>query len=163
MVVILAVSDLFSGPIARYSSRLGSIVGEATVAGALANPGHDSIAGDNVQWDQSISSLDRANFPYDQLLDFLPDPSQMWVYDQTQWNSSWSASCAPVPLTPIRVEAVVIPDAPFKIWQQLPALHKVLHFDALFNAMAEASYTGIYEVNDVWKDFMVFILKHLVQ
>ena len=75
------------------------------VNGALASNSYNSMVEADVEWNQTISSLDKAGFPRDQLLDFMPDSSQDWVYVANQWNNSWRASCDYTPPTSIDLYA----------------------------------------------------------
>jgi hypothetical protein len=93
VVLCLSTASVLSGPLARYSTNRSHEVTLAKVPGMLTARAHDSILNAPVVWNETFNSLDEAGFPYDQLLDYLPDPSLPWVYNSKEWNSSWSISC----------------------------------------------------------------------
>ena len=103
LVSILSVTAIMSGPIAKFSTRNGFVIRETNVPGVLATIDHTSQIGATVKWNQTVERLKRARFPSDQLLDFLPDNQVDWVYQPSQWNSSWSLSCVHTSLTQIDV------------------------------------------------------------
>ncbi|EEP79745.1 predicted protein [Uncinocarpus reesii 1704] len=94
VVVIFSLSGMLSGPIARFSSRMG-----------VEERGQEKIVSALVKWNETQQSLTRAGFPTDQLLDFLPDPSRHWFYREDEWNSSWSARCDFIPATPVELQS----------------------------------------------------------
>lgn len=75
LVCAFAATTMFSGPIVRWSTRMGSVQFyiEAPVYPAMKE--FDIIACANTYWTDIDRSLTYANFPYDRLLDFLPDTS----------------------------------------------------------------------------------------
>ncbi|KAL5328102.1 hypothetical protein ACEPPN_005810 [Leptodophora sp. 'Broadleaf-Isolate-01'] len=52
-------------------------------------------------WNDTISSLNQANFPYDQLLEFLPELTEPWVYVSQEWARTWTMACNYTPETPL--------------------------------------------------------------
>ena len=100
-VILLTISTLLSGFIARWSTRYGSITQEIEVSGALAKSNVKSIP--QAEWDTNItmSRLINASFPQTELLDFLPDEKYDWKYKPGQWNASWIMDCTYTPLTSI--------------------------------------------------------------
>ena len=103
VIFALSAAAFLSGPIARFSSRRGYTITPMLVKGGLAANTYSSIVEADVEWNQTISSLDKAGFPTDQLLDFLPDSTQDWVYLAEQWNNSWKATCEYTPATSIEL------------------------------------------------------------
>jgi hypothetical protein len=102
VIFTLSAAAIFSGPIAKYSTKRSHVIGQIEVTGWLAVRYFGSMGYANVQWNQIQTSLDRANFPTDQLLDFLPDTSVNWIYRAEEWsNSTWSMACNSTPSTPI--------------------------------------------------------------
>jgi len=47
----------------------------------------------DIIWNSTIDSLDKAGFPYDRLLDYLPPATEPWVYAPNEWDPTWSADC----------------------------------------------------------------------
>src|SRR2546423_1895517 len=78
VVALFSATDILSGPIARYSTRRSHLISQVQVQSWLASTQHNSIGYANVEWNHIHSSLDAAGFPYDQLLDVLPDTSTPW-------------------------------------------------------------------------------------
>jgi hypothetical protein len=103
VVISLSATAVLSGPIARYSTRRGHAIFPTEVHGSLATNEHNNIGYANVEWDQIEMSLNRAGFPTNQLLDFLPDTSTHWVYRPEEWNSTWSLTCQPTQSTSVSV------------------------------------------------------------
>jgi hypothetical protein len=71
--------------------------------GLLANRGLSDMINAILQWNTTITSLDQAGFPYNQVLDYLPDSDTRfpWVYKPEEWNNSWMMDCKYTYLTPI--------------------------------------------------------------
>lgn len=102
VIFTLSAAAIFSGPIAKYSTKRSHVIAQIEVTGWLAVRYFGSMGYANVQWNQIQTSLDRADFPTDQLLDFLPDTSVNWIYRAEEWsNSTWSMACNSTPSTPI--------------------------------------------------------------
>ncbi|KIY01535.1 uncharacterized protein Z520_03087 [Fonsecaea multimorphosa CBS 102226] len=96
IVISLSITTILSGPIAKYSTRLTHVVVQTEVNGLLAGRTDNSIPDSQVAWNLTQMSLDHANFPIDELLDYLPDTSKLWVDRLDEWNNSWSMTCEPV-------------------------------------------------------------------
>ena len=90
IVLCLSTTALLSAPIARYSTQNTSIIVPKQIMGLLANRGLSDIINAILQWNTTITSLDRARFPYNQVLDYLPDSDTRfpWVYKPEEWNNS---------------------------------------------------------------------------
>ena len=101
VIAFFSATGILSGPIARYSTRPSHRISQVQVQSSLASVEHNSIGYAVVEWNHIQSSLDVAGFPYDQLLDVLPDTSTPWIYDKSEWNSTWSMNCQSTPFTPI--------------------------------------------------------------
>ena len=103
VVIFFTVTAILAGPISRYSTRRGQVPRKDSVGGLMAS------TADSCQWyataaiDTTIKKLDRASFPTDQLLDFLPDEEQDWVFVPSEWNSTYSTDCVYTELTPINL------------------------------------------------------------
>jgi hypothetical protein len=101
VILCLSTTALLSGPIARYSTRHNYVIVPRRTMGLLANRHLYGILNAILQWNATIVSLDQAGFPYDQLLDYLPDTLVPWVYRPGEWNNSWTMDCKYTYLTPI--------------------------------------------------------------
>ncbi|KAJ9659929.1 hypothetical protein H2198_002819 [Neophaeococcomyces mojaviensis] len=95
IVVLFSITTLVSGPIARYATRITNIITHSEMDGYLSVRHHNSDGVNQVMWNLTEASLDRANFPTDQLLDYLPDTTSHWLYRQEEWNNTWSMTCQP--------------------------------------------------------------------
>lgn len=92
VITSLTITALLSGLVTKYSIRRIEVTQLDDVDGYLATT-LDADLFDTVQWNITADSLIQANFPTDQLLDFLPNTSVPWVYAADQWNSTWSLDC----------------------------------------------------------------------
>lgn len=93
IVIFLALNGLFAGPIARYASRRGTELLDKAVSGRMASRTTTCILDNVVEVQRSWDRLDKANFPKDQFLDWLPDASVDWEYVEKDWNSTWKTDC----------------------------------------------------------------------
>src|SRR4051794_27768806 len=155
VVMLFSTSAILSGPIARYSSRQGHRISQVGVAGRIAVTFDNSILNANVAWNETQMSLDRAGFPNDQLLDWLPDPSIRWKYVPSEWNSTWSAECHYTALTPIELTATgnhTEVNGSISLFQEIPGLDDI--FPPRFRARHAiwSQYGGFYTSSDQWKD-----------
>jgi hypothetical protein len=152
VVITLSTTAVLSGPIARFSTRHGHTVMPIEVPGSLATNEFNSITYANVEWDQILTSLNRAGFPTNQLLDFLPNTSIDWIYRPEEWNSTWSLTCEPTPSTPFTVSDTgncsYMP-------AEMPALQDVL--PTAFRDYWYYANDGLY-IGTVWQDVLMFIV-----
>ncbi|KAJ9609907.1 hypothetical protein H2200_006236 [Cladophialophora chaetospira] len=93
LVILLSVTAFASGPIARYSTKLAPSVVSKQIPGFIARRGQNSILNSPLSWNETSTSLDHADFPHDQLLDYLPDATVDWTYVPREWNSTWTMDC----------------------------------------------------------------------
>ncbi|KAG4443864.1 hypothetical protein IFR05_000630 [Cadophora sp. M221] len=156
-IVILSVAVIISGPIARYSTRRGIEIQKQDVNGWLATTNHSDMDGALVRWNQTIERLKSANFPTDQLLDFLPNNQVEWQYESKEWNSSWAVSCTWTPQTPITLEATG--NSSGYLFDEVPGMKSVFPPETL-----KTGYTiwqdwgGAYEGTALNKDVLLFTL-----
>lgn len=157
-VTILTVATILSGPIAKFATRYGTVVREVQVPGFLATMDHTSQIGAQVKWNQTVDRLKRAGFPQDQLLDFLPDNQVDWLYEKTQWNSSWALSCKQTPLTTIDLTATGRPaDSHFEELRGLRSIFPESVLANWSNYRRQPAYRAFFE-GDFMKDvFMVWV------
>jgi len=153
VVVFLSTTTIVAGPIARYSTRRGHVVTEVAVPGLLATRNHNSITYANVQWNLTEVSLNRAHFPLDQMLDFLPDPSTHWMYRTDEWNNTWSLTCNRTDQTSISLHATG--NCTSRLMDEIPSLQEVMP-RANFN-WSYRSWSGFYDTLEVNKDILLFI------
>jgi hypothetical protein len=164
VVLLLSTSAILSGPIARYSSQRGHRVSEVSVAGRIAVTFDNSILNANVAWNETQMSLDRAGFPNDQLLDWLPDPSVRWKYVPSEWNSTWSAECNYTALTPIELTATgnhTEVNGSISLFQEIPGLYGVFPQRFRVRHAIWYQYGGFYTSSDQWKDTLGFMVSTL--
>ena len=150
-----------SGPIARFSSRWGTKVVTRETPGLIANRLQSGISHEGVLWNNTWDSLDHAGFPYDRLLDYLPNITSNWKYVPTQWNSSWQMRCeyteeTPIDLTVVRVDC----NDTSPLNEQIPALESVYpEITRLWgdNAATVYNYEGnMNSDNSRWSDVLMF-------
>ncbi len=132
IVVLLGVVTLFSGPIARFASHRGTTLPETTLSGRLASRTTTCIRDDVVGVQRIWDRLDKAKYPKNQLLDFLPDLSADWQYVEKDWNSSWTTDCQYTNTTKIQLTGTGVrngteswPDIYFQfndLWDLTPSL-----------------------------------------
>ena len=104
--VILAatLACMFAGPFAKVSLRSTRTIKQKNteVLRAWSGDGpYGSSHSDNVKWNDTITSLDKAGFPYDALLDYLPSSAVPWTFAQSEWDPTWRAACDFYPETPV--------------------------------------------------------------
>jgi len=156
VVITLSTTAILSGPITRFSTRYGYTVLPIKVPGSLATNQFNSISYANVEWDQIQTSLNRAGFPTNQLLDFLPNTSVNWVYRPEEWNSTWSLTCEPTSSTPFTVTDT---GNCSYLAAEMPALPNIL--PAAFRDDWYYADSGLYVNHTVWKDVLMFIFAPL--
>ena len=110
LVVILLVTaaTTLAGPIARYALRSGHMIRQNTIVGLSAVKGGGYLgnsASANVFWNNTFQNLDQANFPKDQLLDFLPPSTLSWTYRADEWHPTWRVECNDTEETPLNITA----------------------------------------------------------
>ncbi|KAH7317904.1 hypothetical protein BKA65DRAFT_609523 [Rhexocercosporidium sp. MPI-PUGE-AT-0058] len=156
-IVILSVAVIISGPIARYSTRRGIEVQKQDVNGWLATTNHSSMDSALVRWNNTIERLKSANFPTDQLLDFLPDNRVEWQYESAEWNSSWAVSCTWTPQTEIALEATG--NSSGYLFDEVPGMRSVFPPETLKRGYSIwQDWGGAYEGTGVNKDVLLFTL-----
>ncbi|KAH6983351.1 hypothetical protein BKA56DRAFT_718770 [Ilyonectria sp. MPI-CAGE-AT-0026] len=109
VVIAVTVITILAGPIARFALRSVEVVRLRPVEGLLAyvpevGPIGGMVSG-NVLWNTTMMRLDAAGFPHDMLLDYLPSNDKTWVYQQGEWNSTWSVDCEMTNQTLLEVTA----------------------------------------------------------
>ncbi|KEF63514.1 uncharacterized protein A1O9_01492 [Exophiala aquamarina CBS 119918] len=152
VVALFSITTLVSGPIARYTTRTASISTELAVNGYLTTRSHNSNGDDQVMWNLTMTSLDRAGFPVDEMLDYLPDPSIHWLYRQEEWNNSWSFTCQSIDATPISLR---MSDNCSDYMSKVQGLDSVI--PSLQYSEAYSYSRGGYYVNStLWRDMLMF-------
>ncbi|KAI0531649.1 hypothetical protein GGR58DRAFT_518361 [Xylaria digitata] len=97
VVIVVATSAcMFAGPIAKSSLRAIETVQKSEL-GILSATKGDSWTGNVIEagvlWNETIQSMETANFPLAQLLDFLPPSTVPWTYNEKEWDATWSICC----------------------------------------------------------------------
>jgi hypothetical protein len=94
LVVVVGLAAIFTRPIARFNTHKGTASPVRLVGGLVASRtffcGSDNTLGVQYIWE----SLDRAGFPQDRLLDWLPDLKVDWQFAENDWSAyTWSEDC----------------------------------------------------------------------
>ena len=153
----LSVSAVLSGPIARFASRQGHTVMPVEMHGSLATTTWESMVEADVAWNRTKNTLEAAGFPMDQLLDFLPDMSQPWVYREDEWNNTWRAQCTFDPLTPIALNATG--NYSHRSWfTEIPGLYEIVPLRFLDLPGAWSSAMGTASKGDLYTDVLMFFV-----
>ena len=123
VVMLLSAAAFTSGPLARASLRRGAAI--SSVRGYLASRAWNEMIDADGIWVQIKSSLESANFPTTQLLDFLPDLETSWTYQADEWNNTWHANCEYVSKTPLDM-VIASSDNSLPFQEQMPALQDII-------------------------------------
>ena len=115
-------------------------------------PQHDAILYANVEWNLTYGRLNKADFPLDQLLDYLPDNSVDWIFEPAQWNSSWRLECHSTPLTSIQLRVTGNCTEPLS---ELPDLDEALSITTWDNYAH--NWNGFHEA-EAYKDILFFVI-----
>lgn len=118
-VILLTCATLSSGFIARFSTRYGTIIRDRPTNGTIAQRSTGSLLYADVDYNATLASIQRAKFPMDQLLEYLPDPQTNWNYITEQWNNSWSMDCTFTPVTEI-ANVRATGNCTNKMWSEIP-------------------------------------------
>jgi len=103
LVVVFVTTTLIAGPISRFSARIHPLPSIKDTGVFPAMKSFDIIAYANDYWTNITRGLDKAGFPHDRLLDFLPDTNLEWTFEPDQWTTTWSMQCSSVPRTAINI------------------------------------------------------------
>jgi hypothetical protein len=164
VIFTVTVATTLAGPIARFSLRSGHLVQQTPVKGLAAVMGEGALgarSSASVLWNLTMQSLDDADFPRDQLLDFLPPSTQSWRYKAEEWDPTWRVECNGTEETPLEI----IANASYPIadpTNAFPALRDSI--DPLwFNTSiyrASSDFNGWFEWKDVprGKDVLIYLL-----
>jgi len=159
IVILLSAVAIFSGPIAQYSTRSGITVRHTPVSGWLATTNHSSMGNAFVRWNATIERLKAAEFPRDQLLDYLPNNQIDWTYRESEWNSSWLSSCQWTDRTPIALTATGNYTSSGDIFSEVPSMKTAFPAEAFVgNITAASDFHGTFENRQTFKDLLVFVI-----
>jgi hypothetical protein len=163
VVACLSSTAILSGVISRYSTARGHAVTQEEVPGLMASRQHNGMSYANVEWNLTHSRLDKAGFPRDRLLDFLPSNAVEWVYREDEWNSSWSFDCHLTPQTSIDL---YVTDNCTGWPYEIPDLNQVISYEEWTAAVNGepprdggwwTSSGGFYNSRTTIKDELLFI------
>jgi hypothetical protein len=180
MVLFFSLASILSGPIARFATREGSTVLPVNLNGLQATNKTGCMAvSAMVLWNTTEASLNRAGFPTDQLLDFLPDSNQHWQYKPDEWNSTYALSCENTQLTPL-YDLYVAKNYSDNatIFDQIPGLRNVIPtqiqdsnffwaYSSLrnefwyFHSMREFQDQEVFIVYSLWPDYYESVMKSM--
>ena len=98
LIVVIAVTAacMLSGPIAKVSLRNSRAIQRKDLQVLQTTKGGGFLGNllyANVVWNETIQSLDRAGFPTNQLLDYLPPITEPWTYIEDEWDPTWRVAC----------------------------------------------------------------------
>lgn len=95
VITTITVTCMFAGPLAKVSLRNSQTIREveAEVLKACNDNPYGSSLNANVKWNDTITSLNQASYPYTQLLDYLPPSTLPWTYVSNEWSPNWSTDC----------------------------------------------------------------------
>jgi hypothetical protein len=96
VVVTATLLTLFAGPLARVSLRSDLVIQSKETSVLQTSKGGGSFGSlihANVLWNNTISSLNSAKFPLNQILEYVPSPSTPWVYRESEWDPTWYMEC----------------------------------------------------------------------
>ena len=122
-VVVLTVCTMLSGFIARASTRSVTAIVERDVEGSLATRDTESILYDSLDITAVYKGLVEAKFPQTKLIEFWPSPYSGWIYNDEQWNSSWTMDCKYNDTTLIPDTSIVTDNCTNGVWQQWPWIY----------------------------------------
>lgn len=154
-ILLLTTASLLSALLARYSTRTEIQAVPRKTSGLLAERTLQSGSA-GATANQTLYALKRANFPPNQLLDFLPDLDTQWQYQEDQWtNSSWSMNCTSIELT--EIPHANVQDCSPNLLDQVPYLNKL--FSDWPRDKWQYGWSGSgYEYNlTEWKDYNLFL------
>jgi hypothetical protein len=95
-VFLVTLACMFAGPLAKVSLRNTLTVSLKEVEVLQAWNAFEAIGNRisaNVEWNDTMTSLDAARYPYDRLMDYLPPSALPWTFTPDEWEPTWSADC----------------------------------------------------------------------
>jgi hypothetical protein len=151
LVVVFVTTTLIAGPISRFSTRIHPQSSIKDTAAFPAMKAFDIIAFANDYWTNITRGLDKANFPRDRLLDFLPDTTLEWTFVPNEWSKTWSIQCSSIPRTPINITGTGNCSDPnfSSTYQAFPQLWDVLNISHYESYGIEWSGFWLSNVNPV--------------
>lgn len=152
VIIIVTIALVLAGPIAKISLKNGRTVlpRNIEVLQTIKGGGYfGNLLDANVLWNETMKSLDEADFPTDQILDYLPSPKEPWVYDPKEWDPTWVVSCVD---TPARVLEDVVGTGDGNMYEPFTAFPR---FRDTFNS---SWFNGSYRLDtnfDSWYNWNV--------
>lgn len=154
-ILLLTVASLLSALIARYSTRSKMLSIPSEVSGILAERSLQS-ATSGITVNETYTSMSRAKFPPNQLLDFLPNTDANWEYQPEQWtNGTWSMNCSFTELQ--EIPNVSVQECSGDILSEFPYLYEFFSDwpDWVWRYGFDGS--GYADTKEHWKDFTMFV------
>lgn len=96
VVITVTLTSTFSGPIADASLRSTPTKQMSVLEVLQVTKGDGPTANlltANLLWNQTIDSLNVAKFPHTFLLDYLPISNATWIYEEQEWDPTWTMAC----------------------------------------------------------------------
>lgn len=153
VILIFTIASLFSGFIARAFSDDAQVDIPHMILGHASQRQLTFVPSTELNVSKTIDDLNRADFPLDQLLDFVPYRTVPWKYAADQWNSSWSMDCDYLPLT-TTTDVDATGNCSNGLFSELPWITS-LWKKAKWDNYAQAN-SG-YRSNDLWSDYLIFM------
>ncbi|KAK1754370.1 hypothetical protein QBC47DRAFT_414335 [Echria macrotheca] len=157
LIAVLSGVAIASAVIARYSTRLGLNIQQTPVSGILANNNHSGIGNALVKWNATIDRFNSAGFPLNQLADFLPDTRVDWRYAESEWNSSWTASCKWTDRTPVTLYATGNTSNTGHLFSEIQGLREIFPPEILVEGYTERYIAVGPFYNDIILDNLIFV------
>ncbi|KAJ9651931.1 hypothetical protein H2198_008827 [Neophaeococcomyces mojaviensis] len=162
LVACFTLAALLSGVIARYFTQNGIIEVPRNITGVEARRSTSNTLRKSTQLHNTMSDLNRANVSLFELLNFLPDRTEPWMYRSNQWPNAYHLECVFKPAYEmLNVQAVNNCTSTNSLYAQIPTMQ------SLWTTMPDAklwaySYDSTYrQINSTATTFPdVFIFQH---
>ncbi|KAI9712104.1 MAG: hypothetical protein M1820_001813 [Bogoriella megaspora] len=96
VVIGITAATGFAGPISKVSLRNGETIVRRSLQGLQTSKGAGpalNLLNANVLWNETIQSLNYAEFPFNQVMDFVPPTNEPWVFQENEWEPTWHVRC----------------------------------------------------------------------
>lgn len=164
VISLLTAVMTLAGPIARFALRSGQMVRQTDLHGLNAVRGAGPLGNRvsaQVIWNDTIQSLDRAGFPRNQLMDFLPSTTDPWVYRAEEWQPTWEATCTDSEEKPLNLTGNVdytMTDALDALPEFRATVNPLLLDSSLYRATVDWCGWLDWSLAKPIKDFVMFVM-----